>query len=88
MPAFPLLYLDRGGALAAAVVCVALAVSLWREGELYGLTFAVVISWFVLALAIEVWAAIDTRVGLWIVGLLSQIGLAIFLSLKRLLTRW
>lgn len=54
-------------------------IRLWREGELFGTKGTFLGAWFVLAAAIQLFAP---TVGIWILGLLAQVGPAIVLVLK------
>ena len=87
-PTSPLLYLDRGGVFVAPAISAFVAISLWREGELFGTTLYSVVCWFVLAFALQLLALFRGSPIWWIMGLLGQTALAIFLVVKRQLTRW
>jgi hypothetical protein len=67
-------------------VFVPILVSLWyllrlsREAELFGAQLVVFGVWFVVAFVIQMFAR---TAGLWLVGLLGQVALAIVLMLKQ-----
>ena len=71
--------------LASYGIFVPILVSLWyllrlsREAELFGAQLVVFGVWFVVAFVIQMFA----RTGLWVVGLLAQVALAIVLILKQ-----
>src|SRR5262249_37449359 len=72
--------------LASYGVYVPILVSLWhllwpsREAELFGAQLVVFGVWFVVAFVIQMFAR---TAGLWVVGLLAQVALAIVLILKQ-----
>jgi hypothetical protein len=67
-------------------VFVPILVSLWyllrlsREAELFGVQLVVFGVWFVVAFVMQMFARTS---GLWLVGLLAQVALAIVLILKQ-----
>jgi hypothetical protein len=67
-------------------VFVPILVSLWyllrlsREAELFGVQLVVFGVWFVVAFVLQMFAR---TAGLWLVGLLAQVALAIVLILKQ-----
>lgn len=67
-------------------VFVPILVSLWfllrqsREAELFGARLVVFGGWFVVAFVLQMFAR---TTGLWLVGLLAQVALAIVLMLKQ-----
>jgi hypothetical protein len=67
-------------------VFVPILVSLWyllrlsREAELFGAQLVVFAVWFVVAFLLQMFAR---TTGLWILGLLAQVALAIVLILKQ-----
>jgi ABC-type thiamin/hydroxymethylpyrimidine transport system permease subunit len=73
----------------ATVVAVAVSlwflVQLWREGELYGKSGTIFCVWFVAAVVTQLFAP---NVGVWILGLVAQVALAIVLALKQRLSEY
>jgi hypothetical protein len=76
-------YLSRRGVFFPIVVSLWLLVRLWREGELFGRTGTLFCVWFVLAVVTQLFAP---STGVWVVGLLAQVALAIVLALKQQLS--
>ena len=60
-------------------VSLVFLVRLWRKGELFGAKARLFYVWFVVAIALQLFAQSD---GIWIMGLLAQCILAIVLVLK------
>jgi hypothetical protein len=58
-------------------------VRLWREGELFGRAGVLFCIWFVLAAVAQFFAP---STGVWILGLLAQLALAVVLVLKQQLS--
>jgi hypothetical protein len=58
-------------------------VRLWRQGELFGGTGTLFCVWFLLAAVTQLFVA---STGLWILGLLAQLALAIVLIVKQQLS--
>jgi len=61
------------------IASLLLLVRLWNEGELMGRGAALCACWFLLSLCTQYFA---WNPALWAVGLVSQTGLAIFMSVK------
>jgi hypothetical protein len=60
-------------------VSLVFLVRLWRKGELFGAKARLFCVWFVVAVALQLFAQ---SAGIWIMGLLAQCILAIVLVLK------
>jgi hypothetical protein len=59
-------------------------VRLWRAGELFGWTGTVFCVWFVLALLAQ---ALGESLGVYLIGFVAQVALAIVLTLKQKLSQ-
>jgi hypothetical protein len=55
-------------------------IRLWWEAELFGAQLVIFCSWFVIALLTQLFARAP---GLWIAGLVAQLGLAVVLIVKQ-----
>jgi hypothetical protein len=76
-------YLSRRGIFLPIIVSLWFLVRLWWEAELFGKTGALLCVWFVLAAVAQLFAS---SLGLWVVGFLAQVALAIVLVLKQRLS--
>jgi hypothetical protein len=76
-------YLSRRGIFLPIIVSLWFLVRLWWGAELFGRTGALLCVWFVLAAAAQLSAP---STGLWVVGFLGQVALAIVLVLKQRLS--
>jgi hypothetical protein len=75
----------RRATVVTVAVCLWLLVRLWREGELYGTSGSIFCVWFVVAVATQLFAP---NIGVWILGLVAQVALAIALVLKQELSEY
>jgi hypothetical protein len=64
-------------------VCLWFLILLWRDGELFGRTGVLFCVWFLVAAVTQLFASSP---GMWILGLVAQLALAITLILKRQLS--
>jgi hypothetical protein len=71
--------LQGWAALSMAGVSLAFLVRLWRRGELFGAQAGLFSVWFIVAVALQLFAQ---SAGIWIMGLGAQCLLAIVLVLK------
>ena len=76
-------YFIRRGAYSPIIISLALLVWLWRKGELYGTSAKCYCVWFVAATLVELLAPSP---GVWLVGFLAQVVLAIILAFKQQLS--
>jgi hypothetical protein len=76
-------YLSRRGIFLPIIVSLWFLVRLWWKAELFGKTGALFCVWFVLAAVAQLFAS---SLGLWVVGFLAQVALAIVLVLKQRLS--
>jgi hypothetical protein len=72
--------LARLGVFLPIFVSLWCLVALWREAELYGVQEWLFCGWFVVALIMQLFAH---STGIWLIGLLAQVILAIVLLLKK-----
>ena len=73
-------YLARRGIFLPILVSLWCLVALWREAELYVVQEWLFCAWFVVALMMQLFAH---STGIWLIGLLAQVILAIVLLLKK-----
>ena len=71
--------LQRSATVLTIGVSLWFLVRLWREGELFGVQARVFCAWFVVAVALQLFAQ---STGIWIIALLVQSILAIVLVAK------